>query len=72
MKLLIMQFPPFSRHFIQFYNTALILKVCDDGTLVQLLGFWTLTIVLSLSKNTVLFIFQNKTFRRLDSVSVFR
>jgi hypothetical protein len=36
------------------------------------LCFWTLSIVLSLSKNTVLFIFQNTTFRRLDSVSVLR
>jgi hypothetical protein len=31
--------------------------------------FWTLSIVLFLSKNTVLFIFQNTTFRRLDSGS---
>jgi hypothetical protein len=29
-------------------------------------------VLLSLSKNIVLFIFQNTTFRRLDSVSVFR
>jgi hypothetical protein len=48
------------------------LKVCDDGTLVKILCFWTLSIVLSLSKSTVLFIFQNTTFRRLYSVSVFR
>jgi hypothetical protein len=27
------------------------LKVCDDGTLVQILCFWTLSIVLSLFKN---------------------
>jgi predicted membrane protein len=39
---------------------------------VQILRFWTLSIVLSFSKNTVLFIFQNTTFRKLDSVSVFR
>jgi hypothetical protein len=45
-------------------------KVCDDGTLVQILCFWTLSIVLSLSNNAVLFISQNITFRRLDSVSV--
>jgi hypothetical protein len=38
---------------------------------VQILCFSTFSIVLSLSKNTVLFIFQNTTFRSLDSVSVF-
>jgi hypothetical protein len=27
------------------------LKVCDEGTLVQILCFWTLSMVLSLSKN---------------------
>jgi hypothetical protein len=43
-----------------------------ERRLVQILCFWTLSIALSLSKNTVLFIFQNITFRRLDSVSVFR
>jgi hypothetical protein len=43
------------------------LKVCDDGTLVQILS-----IILSLSKITVLFIFQNRTFRKLDFISVFR
>jgi hypothetical protein len=48
------------------------LKVCDNGTLIQILCFWALSIVLSLSKNTVLFILQNTTFRRLGSVSVFR
>jgi hypothetical protein len=30
---------------------------------VQKLCFWTLSIILSLSANTVLFIFQNTTFR---------
>jgi hypothetical protein len=40
--------------------------------LVQILCFWALSIVLSSSKNTVLFIFETTTFRRLDSVSVFR
>jgi hypothetical protein len=35
------------------------LKFCEDGTLVQTLCFWTLSIVLSLSKNAVLFILQN-------------
>jgi hypothetical protein len=39
------------------------LKVCDDGTLIQILCFWTLSIVLSLSKNAALFIYQNTTFR---------
>jgi hypothetical protein len=34
--------------------------------------FLTLYIVLCVSKNTVLVIFQNITFRRLDSISVFR
>jgi hypothetical protein len=38
-----------------------ILSVYDE---VQVLCFWTLSIVLSLPKNTVLFIFQNTTFRR--------
>jgi hypothetical protein len=37
----------------------IILEVCDDGTLVQILFFWILFIILSLSKNTVLFILQN-------------
>jgi hypothetical protein len=32
------------------------IKVCDDGALVKILCFWILSIVLSLSKNTVLFI----------------
>jgi hypothetical protein len=27
------------------------LKVCDNGTLIQVLCFWTLSIILSLSKN---------------------
>jgi hypothetical protein len=27
------------------------LKVCDDGTLIQVLCSWTLSIVLSLTKN---------------------
>jgi hypothetical protein len=39
------------------------LKVCDDGTLVQILCCWTLS--------SILFIFQNTTFLRLGSVSVF-
>jgi hypothetical protein len=40
--------------------------------LIQILSFWTFSIVLSLSKNIVLFILGNATFRRLDSASVFR
>jgi hypothetical protein len=32
-------------------NVIQLLKVCDDGTLAQILCFWTLSIVLSLSKN---------------------
>jgi hypothetical protein len=40
------------------------LKVCDDGTLIQILYFWTLSIVLLYLKHT--------TFQRLDSVAVFR
>jgi hypothetical protein len=47
------------------------LKVRDDGTLAQVLRFWTLSIILFLSKNIALFIFQNTSWR-LDSVSVFR
>jgi hypothetical protein len=35
------------------------LKVRDDGTLVQILCFWTSSIILSLFKNTILFMFQN-------------
>jgi hypothetical protein len=53
-------------------NSVQDLKDCDDGILVRILCFWTLSIVLSLSKHTFLFVFQNTTFRRLDSVSVFR
>jgi hypothetical protein len=45
---------------------------CWKQDLVKILCFWILSIVLSLSKTTVLFIFQNTAFRRLDSVSVFR
>jgi hypothetical protein len=45
-------------------KTDTFLKVCDVGTLLQILCFWTLSIVL--------FIFQNATFRRPDSVSDFR
>jgi hypothetical protein len=37
--------------------------------IVRILCCWTSSIVLSLSKNIVLFISQNTTFRRLDSVS---
>jgi hypothetical protein len=37
--------------------------------MIQLLCCWKLSIILFLSKNTVLFIWQNTTFRRLDSVS---
>jgi hypothetical protein len=44
---------------------------CGDGTILQIC-FSTLSIVLFLSKNAVRFIFQNTTFRKLDSVSVFR
>jgi hypothetical protein len=39
---------------------------------IQILCFWTFSIVLSLFKNTVLFILQNTSFRTLESVSVFR
>jgi hypothetical protein len=35
----------------------------------KILCFWTFSIVLSLSKNTVMFIFRSTTFRRPDSVS---
>jgi hypothetical protein len=49
---------------IRFTKGVKGLKVCDDSTLVQILCFWTLSIVP--------FIFKNTTFRRLDSVSVFR
>jgi hypothetical protein len=44
-------------------------NILTNLTLVQILCSWTLSIVPSLSKNTVLFIFQNAKFRRLDSVS---
>jgi hypothetical protein len=32
-------------------------QICDDGTLIQILCFWALSIVLFLYKNTFLFIF---------------
>jgi hypothetical protein len=38
--------------------------------LLQILCFWALSIVLSLSKKIVLFIFQNTTFRRQDSPEI--
>jgi hypothetical protein len=38
---------------------------------IQILCFCTLSIILSLSKNTVLLILQNTMFRKLDSVSIF-
>jgi hypothetical protein len=38
--------------------------------LEQILCFWTFSIILSLSKNSILFIFQNTAFWRLDSVLV--
>jgi hypothetical protein len=41
-----------------------ILKVCDDGTLIQLLCFWTLS--------TSCFYLKHTIFRGLDSVSIFR
>jgi hypothetical protein len=41
------------------------LTVRNEKLFVQILSSWTLPIVLYLSKNTVLFIFQNTTFRRL-------
>jgi hypothetical protein len=51
----------------------LIPEGCNLNTrLVQILRFWTLFIVLSYSKNTVLFVLQNTTFWRLDSASNFR
>jgi hypothetical protein len=36
----------------QFQN----FKLCDDGTLTQVLCFWTLSIVFSLSKNRPVYI----------------
>jgi hypothetical protein len=41
-------------------------------TQVQIVDFSTFTVTLSLSKNTVHFIFRSTTFWRLDCVSVFR
>jgi hypothetical protein len=38
------------------------LKVCDDGTLVQILHFWTLSIVLSLSKLSFCLSFKTQRF----------
>jgi hypothetical protein len=32
------------------------LNVCDDGILLQVLSFWTLSIVLSMDKNLILVI----------------
>jgi hypothetical protein len=45
------------RHFLKNVTES-DLKVCNDGSLVQILRFWTLSIVSSLSKDPVLFIFQ--------------
>jgi hypothetical protein len=42
---------------------------CIIHVLIQILCYWTLFIVPSLSKNNFLFILQNTRFRRLDSVS---
>jgi hypothetical protein len=50
-------------------------KPVEQNKTLQILWCWTLPIVLSLSKkktNTVLFIFPNTTFRRLNFISVFR
>jgi hypothetical protein len=47
-------------------------KPVEQTKTLQILWCWTLSIFLSLSKNTILFIFQNITFWRLGSVSVFR
>jgi hypothetical protein len=38
------------------------LKVCDNGTLVQILRFWTLSIVLSLSKTPSCLYFKTQRF----------
>jgi hypothetical protein len=38
------------------------LKVCDDGTLIQILCFWTLSIVLFLSKTPSYFYLKTQRF----------
>jgi hypothetical protein len=38
------------------YKTNMIPKVCDDGTSIQVLCFWTLSVVLSLTKNRPVYI----------------
>jgi hypothetical protein len=53
-------FPVFSLNKTSYWD----LKVCDDGILIQLLTFSTLSIVLFFNLKT--------KFRRLDSVSVLR
>jgi hypothetical protein len=53
-----------------FYRQTNCIIIFSYKNLVQIrvLCFWTLSNVLSVSKNTVLFIFQNTKFQRLDSV----
>jgi hypothetical protein len=47
--------------------------ICHNfSQLITTIMFWTLSTVSSLSKNAVIFIFQNTTFGTLGSVSVFR
>jgi hypothetical protein len=41
---------------VKFVQHKYDLKVCDDGTLVQMLNLWTLSIALFLYKNATLFI----------------
>jgi hypothetical protein len=47
------------------------LKVCDDGKLVEILCFWTLYIVLSLSKNRPVYFSKHKV-SVMESYSVLR
>jgi hypothetical protein len=42
-----------------------VINICDDGTLVEILRLWTLSIVLFHLKNTVLYIFQNTVIQPL-------
>jgi hypothetical protein len=66
-------FCAYSQRFMYTEKLVKLLYVLSGPhNLVQILYFWTLHIVLFLSKNAILFIFQNTTFRKLDSVSVFR
>jgi hypothetical protein len=58
--------------YISFFSETSAVQISNKYLLIQISCFWTLSIILSLSKNTILFVFQNTKFWILDSVSTFR